>query len=146
MSISFERRGMYISYNKDNPETIWKIVYIGGIIFFIVELIKSMQMFGRVENIVYFCNWHYKCSKKIVPVEGRGLEPKCFHNGIILIVNCKKLVLQRYDFFMKLTNYFVFFFIFPWIIIENMHITPKQNYEKNLRTWSWYNQYWMGFG
>jgi hypothetical protein len=22
-------------------------------------------------------------------------EPKCFHNGIILIVNCYKLVLQR---------------------------------------------------
>ena len=52
-------------------------------------------------------------AKKLVPVEGRGQEPKCFHNGIILIVNCKKLVLQRYDFFMKDANKFVIFSIFP---------------------------------
>ena len=55
---------------------------------------------------MYFCK-----NTKNPPLKDEG-EPKCFHNGIILIVNCKKLVLQRYDFFMKLTNYFVFFLFF----------------------------------
>ena len=38
---------------------------------------------------------HQTYKQKNTPVKGRG-QPKCFHNGIILIVICFKLVLQIY--------------------------------------------------
>ena len=52
-----------------------------------------------------FCNYFFLqkgCVSKTkkAPDEGRG-QPKCFHNGIILIVICNKLVVQNYTFFSK---------------------------------------------
>ena len=43
-------------------------------------------------------------NKKMPPLRTMA-KPKCFHNGIILIVTCFKLVTQKYSFFVILATF-----------------------------------------
>ena len=58
---------------------------------------------------------------------------ECFHNGIILIVNCLKFVVQIYIIFNK-----KLFFIKNYVKIFIFEVEKTLIYEKNFRFRPWY--------
>ena len=62
---------------KRTPQTVTSLPT------FRIGKIKVRQMLGGMGKVSYFCSVELK-------TKGELPRPKCFHNGIILIVNCFK--------------------------------------------------------